>query len=341
MEIVRTMPGDKRFYLFEELPKQLYPAQCLHSKTEAFSFSSMHDCYVLMNDGAPKARAVLYQNPGLFYQGKKALAVGNYESVENENISGKFLNHIIEEAKKLNADFLIGPMDGSTWNNYRFSLHNNHDNFLLEAHHPVYYNQQFLSAGFKLIARYTSKINRNLFCDHKEVLMKENKLLNTGVTIRNIDVKNFEKELCNLYPFICNAFQNNFLFTPIASEIFIEKYKKLSPFIRPEFVLIAEDAQRNIVGFIFCYDDLLNKKEKSLIIKTLARDPRKQWSGLGSVLANRIISLAKQQGYQSIVHAFIIDDGNSSEASRKFFGNTYKEYALYGLELKNSNGEEF
>ena len=97
--------------------------------------------------------------------------------------------------------------------------------------------------------------------------------------------------------------------------------------------MIAEDEKENIIGFIFCYEDLLNKKEKSLVIKTLARDQSKKWSGLGAVMANRIIVLAKERGYKSVIHAFMMDDGSSSESSRKFFGNVYKEYVLYGLKL--------
>ncbi|MEO7835370.1 MAG: hypothetical protein ABIR50_08620, partial [Ginsengibacter sp.] len=119
----------------------------------------------------------------------------------------------------------------------------------------------------------------------------------------------------------------------IAMEVFVEKYKKIIDFINPEFVLIAEDEKENIIGFIFCYEDLLNKKEKSLVIKTLARDQSKKWSGLGAVMANRIIVLAKERGYKSVIHAFMMDDGSSSESSRKFFGNVYKEYVLYGLKL--------
>ena len=253
--------------------------------------------------------------------------------MEDENISNQFLDYIIKEAEKLNAGFLIGPMNGSTWDNYRFSLHNKYDNFLLEPYHHIYYNRQFLSAGFKAIAHYSSGINTDSFCGHKEVLMKEAGLVNAGLTIRNIDWENFDNELKNLYPFICRAFQHNFLFSPISKEVFLEKYKKIGSLINPEFVLIAEDGENNIAGFIFCYDDLLNKKEKSLVIKTLARDRSKQWSGLGSVLANRIIGLAKKQGYQSIIHAFMMNEGNSSESSKKFFGDIYKEYALYGLEL--------
>ncbi len=165
------------------------------------------------------------------------------------------------------------------------------------------------------------------------VLLKEKRLIDNGLKFRNIDLHNFDEELKKLYPFVNAAFKNNFLFSPIIMPAFIEKYKKILDFVNPEFVLIAEDEKENIIGFIFCYEDLLNKKEKSLVIKTLARDQSKKWSGLGAVMANRIIHLAKERGYRSVIHAFMMDEGRSSETSRKFFGNIYKEYVLYGLKL--------
>jgi hypothetical protein len=334
MEIIRTMPRDHNFHLFEDLPKQSYPGKNVGAKKlDDHNSSFVHSYYVLLDTAQPKARAVLYQNPGLFYKGETVTTIGNYECVEDDSISNFFLQHIIKEAKTLNRGFLIGPMNGSTWDNYRFSLHNNFENFLLEPYHPVYYNQQFRSAGFNHVAHYSSRINTDFFSDEETVLMKEKRLFDNGLKLRNIDLHNFDKELKKLYPFVNAAFKNNFLFSPIVMPAFIEKYKKIADFINPEFVLIAEDRKDNIVGFIFCYDDLLNKKEKSLVIKTLARDQSKSWSGLGAVMANRIITLAKARGYQSIIHAFMIDDGNSSESSMRFLGNIYKEYVLYGLKL--------
>lgn len=334
MEIIRTMPGDKNFHLFEDLPNQLYPAKNIRNKIgEDYNNSFRHSCYVLRDKGQSKARAALYQNPTLSYNGQNVITIGNYESVDDDLISNFLLEHITKEAKKLNDGFLIGPMNGSTWENYRFSLYNNFDNFLLEPYNPVYYNQQFLSAGFEPVAHYSSRINTDFFCDEETVLLKEEKLFDSGLKLRNIDLNNFDDELKKLYPFINTSFKNNFLFSHIEMVAFIEKYKKIIDFINPEFVLIAEDEKNNIIGFIFCYDDLLNEKEKSLVIKTLARDQSKSWSGLGAVMANRIISLAKARDYQSVIHAFMMDDGSSSESSRKFLGNIYKEYVLYGLKL--------
>lgn len=332
IQIIKTTPGEHTFHLFEQMnefngDKKISDRQ--HDINTAFA----HSCYVLLEDGKPMARATLYQDPGLFFKNKKAFAIGNYECIEDQNISKKLLDYIIQEAKSLDADFLIGPMNGSTWENYRFSLQNDFDNFLLEPYHPIYYNQQFSSSGFEPVAYYSSRKNSNLFCGNEEVLQKESKLQNSGVNIRNIDINNFEKELEILYPFICSSFSSNFLFTPISKDIFIKKYLKFKALINSEFVLIAQDENKTIIGFVFCYDDLLNKKEKSLVIKTLARDRSEQWSGLGAVMANQVISRAKMKGYQSIIHAFMLDDGKSSETSENFFGTVYKKYVLYGLEL--------
>ena len=327
-EILETRPGAPSFSLFEKIIESGEGGGW-----DDLNTASIHACYVLLENGKASARAALYQNPDLFYKNKKVVTIGNYESVDDPIISKELLNYIIQQAKSLNAGFLIGPMNGSTWENYRFSLHNDFDNFLLEPRHPVYYNLQFLSSGFEPIAYYSSRKDCKLFCNSAIVIQKENKLLKSGVKIRNINIKNFEQELEKLYPFICSSFQNNFLFTGISKDIFIKKYLQFKALVNPEFVLIAEDKNDTIIGFVFCYDDLMNKKEKSLVIKTLARDRPKQWSGLGTVMVNRVVTRAKMLGYQSIIHAFMPDDGKSLKTSETFFGAAYKKYVLYGLEL--------
>jgi len=63
MEIIKTMPGDNRFYLFEDLPKRLYPAESIrNTQPDNYNIAFLHACYVLLDGGEPKARAALYQN---------------------------------------------------------------------------------------------------------------------------------------------------------------------------------------------------------------------------------------------------------------------------------------
>ncbi|HET6989892.1 MAG TPA: hypothetical protein VFJ43_01155, partial [Bacteroidia bacterium] len=133
--IIHTKPGAADFHLFENFPKEIYPSDSIRFKLpESINGEYLHSCYMITVDGKPQARVALYNNPYLKYQGKKSFCIGNFESVDNAEISDRLLNHVSAEAKKLGAEFLIGPMNGSTWDNYRFSVHNNHSNFFLEPY---------------------------------------------------------------------------------------------------------------------------------------------------------------------------------------------------------------
>lgn len=334
MEIISTQPGDKNFHLFEGLIKQLYPENSIrHTQSESINKEFLTSCFVLTVNDEPKARVTLYNNPNLTYNAQKSMCIGNYECVDDHAIAEHLLKFITNEAKKTGAEFLIGPMNGSTWDNYRFSTHHDYPIFLLEPYHHLYYNQQFTEAGFSPISQYTSSIDTELECNHPDILKRETELLSEGVVIRSINMNDYEGELKKLYPVITNSFKSNFLYTPIKWETFLKKYLEAGKIINPEYVLIAEDKQGDIIGFIFAYDDLYNRTQKCLVVKTLARHESKQWSGLGQVLSNKVVNNVKNKGYTSLIHAFIISHGTSRGTSEKFHGKVFKNYALYGKSI--------
>ena len=334
MKIIQTKPGATDFRYFEALPKIIYPSNNIrHKQTEHINTTYLDSCYVLLMDDEPKARLCIYNNPELSYHGRVTACLGNYECVDEPLASEKILETAINKAKQSGFEFLIGPMNGSTWDQYRFSLHNDAPTFLLEPYHHVYYNHQFTQAGFEVIARYKSRIDRSMNCNMPEILKAEESFIASGLHFRRINMALFEHELDKLYPFISEAFRNNFLYTPIKRETFFAKYLEAAPLIHEQFFLIAEDDYGHIAGFIFSYPDLYNRDEPTLVIKTLAREASPKWKGLGYVLINKVMDAAKKSGYKSVIHAFMIDEGKSTANSNFFFGKNYKQYALYGIAL--------
>ncbi len=334
MEIIRISPSDKKFEEFKNFPSKIYPADSIRLRqSEGINEAFLVHIYMLYEGAELKGRLALYKNPDLIYQSKKSFCIGNYECVDEMACAGFLLNAALEDAKSDGAEFVIGPMNGSTWDNYRFSAHNDLPNFLLEPYHHLYYNTQWEGSGFGAISRYVSNFESEIICDHPAILQREKELLNEGVVIRNVNLDQYESELEKLYPFVMLSFQTNFLYTPVSWEHFREKYTEAKAIIVPENLLIAEDSNGSIVGFVFVYDDLYNRKEKSLVVKTIGRHPDKKWSGLGQVLANRVVRRAKNLGYQSLVHAFIFEKGTSVNLSSMFKGNSSKNYILYGKEI--------
>lgn len=334
MEIKTILPNDSLFHLFTEFPQSLYDTKVLElKKAESFSELNLISCFVLLKNEKVQARAALYQNPDLFFKGKKTAFLGHYECVEDETISSFFLKHINEKAKDLGAGFLIGPMNGSTWENYRFSLDQDYPNFFLEPYHHLYYNQQFLNAGFQSIGDYHSLLDKDVEFKIPGALEKQKMYEAQGVRFRNINLENLEADLEAIHDLNAVAFQTNYLYTPLAKKIFVQKYKSAERFLQPEFVLLAFSPDNQLIAYYFCIQDFYNTQEKSLIIKSIARHPDPKWRGLGQAIGFQIYERAKSQGFTSVIHAFMYDEGTSSPLSQHFSTNNFKKYRLYGQAL--------
>lgn len=336
MKIIETMPGEAAFRLFEALPRQLYPANSLRLKQtdNIADHEFLYKCFVLVQNDLPKARVALYTNPHLLYENRKTACIGCYESVDEKEIYLPLINHASAATKQTGSQFIIGPMNGSTWNNYRFSIHADSPPFLSEPVHLDCYNDHFQQAGFHSIASYFSGFTKNLEFDHPDILKREKELQEEGITFRNIDLKKFDEELERIHEFNALAFKTNFLYTPINLNSFKQKYIETKKIIDPDFVILAEDKTGELIGYFFCFQDHLNNSEKSLVIKTIARHPAKKWKGLGHAIANRIYKRAVQAGFRSVIHAFLHDEGTSTAISKNFSGAVYKKYRLYGKKLE-------
>lgn len=335
MTILKLHPNSTDWNLFHEVPENIYQGDSPYfQQPHKFDDDFLFCVFVVVIDQKAIARAALYFNPLLEYEGKRSAAIGYYDCVNDEQVATELLNQICKEALANDYDYILGPMNGSTWNSYRFSENNDFSNFLLEPYHHLYYNDQFKNFGFEVIANYRSDIQHDLNQIQPEVEVIKERLIASGLNFRNIDKNNFESELLPLYHFLTKVFKDNFLYTPISQKSFFEKYRAIGNLIDPQFVVLAEDESLVIRGLIFCYRDILNTNEKNLVVKTIARDSDKKWSGLGLVLGQMMIDRAREQKYDNLIHAFFKDTNASTRTSSNFSGNTYKTYSLYGKAIK-------
>ncbi|OJV22684.1 MAG: hypothetical protein BGO21_05890 [Dyadobacter sp. 50-39] len=332
--ITSTRPGDQDFHMFTGLPSRIYPPDSLRFRMpDSIPIDFLRACYVLKDGDHAVARASIYDNPLLKYQGEHAFAIGNYECADCDEYASELLAHMVSTVKSWGGKQLVGPMNGSTWEAYRFLADHQNPLFFTEPCHHLYYNAQFRMAGFEPIAQYYSNIDYGLEPDSPEILLRERELRALGVRIRAIDLADFETEIGRVFDFNLLAFRKNFLYTPISREAFMKKYRQTKDYINPELTLLAEDAAGNLIGYFFCIHDFYNVKNKSLIVKTLARHPDPVWRGLGHVIGNVIYRKAAELGYASAIHSFIYEQGTSTKLSANFSGIRYRNYVLYGKQL--------
>ncbi len=288
-----------------------------------------HAGIVVKQRDACRAAAVLYINPYMQYQDRRVGVVGAYGAVEDSDAVACLFRAIEKLAGEAGLDFLIGPMNGSTWEDYRFHDHPEKPLFFMEMKHRPHHPDQWKSVGFKPVAHYYSTIAPLITREDDKSAQVKDRLIRDGITFRSIDIENYEADLKKLYPFLHASFKQNLLYTPISESSFLAKYAPLKAVLKPEFVQIAE-YKDEVVGVSLGVANRLDPTNQSLVIKTLARSPQRLCRGLGLVLLDKFYRAGLANGYRHLIFAFMIEEGDATPLSHRYGAHTQKTYTLYG-----------
>ena len=247
---------------------------------------------------------------------------------------------ILEQAaarlRERGCTLAVGPMDGNTWRRYRVVIERGLEPaFFMEPDHPDIWPAVFESAGFFPAARYSSSLVDDLSRGDPRVGRVRERMDRAGVRIRDIDPLRIEEDLRMIYQVSIVSFAGNYLYTAMSEEVFLEQYLPFKDKIRPEMVLIAErDGQA--VGYLFGIPDYAEAFRglpvRTVIAKTLAILPGRQFGGLGLLLTAMLHERAQGLGYSRVIHALEHEGkhvGNMSE----YFGKIMRRYALYSRRL--------
>jgi GNAT superfamily N-acetyltransferase len=261
--------------------------------------------------------------------------VGHYVA-DSDEAAQILLSHAGEQLAMQGCTKAIAPMNGSTWQSYRFIVDRGEEPiFFLELDHPDAYPQQFQDQGFSVLATYRSTLTTNLLLHEQRMDQVEQRMCDRGVRIRSLDLQNFEQELEKIYQLSIVSFRQNFLYTPIHQETFLTQYRQVKDYLSPELILMAE-CDDQLVGFIFAIPDLCQAQRgqviDTVVIKTAAVLPGRAYAGLGNLLLAIVQAIAHSLGYQRAIHA-LMHDGNHSRNISDRYGETIRRYALFAKDL--------
>lgn len=257
------------------------------------------------------------------FANRRTAAIGEF-ACDDAARGGAALRTAAERLHEAGFGAALGPMNGSTWAQYRFVVESDgRPPFLMEPHNPGHYPHAFEQAGFEVLGRYFS-------ADRPASMPASASRGPQGITLRALRLDDFEHELERLFELSLAAFAGNAFYTPITREQFFAIYRPMLPVIDPELVLLAEDHAGTLQGYLF---GIANRAEgerpNSVILKTYASRLR----GCGSMLANEFHARALAQGFERVIHALIHSDNLSAAHSRKLGGQIFRHYALWGRAL--------
>ncbi len=322
MKVKQCLPTDDAF---QSIKERLYSDVPWSTVPDPVA-ENLECCFVVLEQGQTICQAALFTGDGIRVENKKYATVGSFESDDNPKAVQVLMEAISAKAKQLGFDGLIGPMNGSTWQAYRFNAEQ-YTPFFTEFFHPEYYPRLWEQGGFEKFAGYFSSIAENV--QERPTPAWE---VPEGITVRTIDLENYEEELLKIHRFCTEAFSQNFLFSAISQSEFLKLYLPLKAVLDPEFVFIAEE-DGEMVCLMLNVPDHYSKTEKRLITKTIARKAGKRYAGLGHQVSNMLLEKAKAYGYHTLIYAFVLDDGMARQLAKDFFGEVFREYNLYKMDL--------
>ena len=276
------------------------------------------------------------------YNGRKTSYIGNvniYEKYRKDE--EQLFNKVFEELKKEGIETIIGPLNGTTWNTYRYVTEKgSRKQFLLEPWNEDYSVSLFEKLDFKHLAGYISTVMEGMNSDGRKNLNKKIEKLKKFDYYEDIRVESAENKdlltvLNKVYDLTVEAFKNNFLYSELEREIFLKMYLSYEGKIIKKFfkMLYLKDG---LIGYVFGIPDYteLGYKGKidTIILKTIAVSPEYNGKGMGYILINSLIEEAEKEGYENVIYA-LMHESNVSKNIGLLLGNMLRKYTLFIKEL--------
>ena len=265
----------------------------------------------------PEAGLMLYHSD-VIIEHQKVVLFGYFDALNNE--TGKLIIQYAIDYCKANFPntILVGPVNGSTWGNYRLPLNAFDSLFPGDIAGKDYYPEIFNDLGFEVHCKYSTNM--------QSVLMRESSKPVNGCTIEYLNKSEIMSRMEEIYDLSMEAFKTAPLFQAIDFIHFEAKYNQSLKYLDTQFMPFALDANNKIVAYLLAYPAYDNE---ALVIKTLARKSGRQFAGLGKLLANELVNKAIDSGYSKIYHALMNQSNVSKVLSRNFSGTPCKNYAVY------------
>ena len=284
---------------------------------------------------------------------------GFYDVIDEYEASQALFNTVIEWNKKNDFDSVIGPVNYST-NDTAGLLVDGFDTppLMDMTYNKPYYENHILKFGFKkemdlyAFMIYTDKVSKKAI---RLTNLIQDRLKIQGITIRNINMKDFTNEVMKIKDVYNKAWEKNWGFVPATDEEFNVLAKNFKMIINPELVLIAEHKGKYI-GFALAVPNineitknfkngklfpfnifklLINKhKTKYARIITLGIIEGYRKMGIEAAFYAHYAQFAKKKGLVGGEASWILENNdNMILAAKNLNGELYKTYRLFSKAL--------
>lgn len=329
MNILKIKREDHLFPRFCEMPGFEIPDHAISTTIEHDFF---HVGLLVESNENILGRCAIYLNPNHNKEGKKSLTIGYFEAYNDITIVQLLFDQVKKIAFESHCDFIIGPINSSTWNEYRFITKGREQNFASEYTIPNFYPKLWKQYGFVTTDTYRS--DRIDISNAGPIPQKmEYDLGNQKVFLSDLTDRDLAFELKRIGELSLQSFSQNYFYTPIGLEKFVAKYDlNLLDQIR-KYIIIAESESGKLLGYLFSFPNHLDSESRGLVVKTFARHADSDYKGIGKILCKTIYAKAVNNQFDYVINAYYHEQNISGKLSTGFNGNHLRTYELLEYNL--------
>jgi len=365
IEVV-AVNGKRDLNEFVELPFRLYRndtnwvpplriavKELLDREKHPFYANAQAEFFLARRAGEVVGRvaAIIDRNHNRFHS-EEAGFFGFFESVNDGEVARALLGQARAWVFDRGAKFMRGPVNPST--NYECGMlldgFDSPPMVMMTYNHryyPALMDQVGLTKAKDLLA-YLS--NANTITTKKIERVADKALSTNGVTVRPINMKDFDAEVGRVWDVYGAAWARNWGFVPMTREEFFQMGKEMKMILKPELVLIGEVGNK-VVGFALALPDVnqaLKTAKGSLFptgllkilyhqrlikcVRVLALGVVEEYrtSGLAAGFYATLVRNARKLGFGDTEMSWILEDNVLMNRSLEAMGaKRYKTYRIY------------
>jgi GNAT superfamily N-acetyltransferase len=360
LSILGSDSGSDLTKAFLAVPREVYRDDPLYTPPARDSvlaalgrseFRGAQRVFVALDGKTPVARLVARKSPKLEDErGRPYGMLGFFEALERHDVVRELFSRALDWLDRNGAGEVVGPMDGDTWHSYRLNVGPwDAPPFLMEPYNPPYYPALWEENGFAVLERYYSSRLDDLPRVLQSLEAKSVAVAEAGYTFQRLRLERFEYELGRFHELSCEIFRDNFLYSEISRQRFLELYRGARRLLDPELVFFAVAPDGSDAGFLFAFPDrfhavaamrgrrgslaalrflALRNRVDTVNLKSLGVVSAHRRSGLGAALMHEGYKKAAEKGYRG-VNLCLILEGNPSGGLEGGLSRLLRRYCLY------------
>ncbi|UWX58452.1 GNAT family N-acetyltransferase [Chlorobaculum sp. MV4-Y] len=279
---------------------------------------------------------------------------GFFECVNDQKVADALFEAAAMWLKSKGLDTMRGPVSPSM-NDQCGMLTKGYDSppVFLMLYNPPYYNELCLNSGHKvgqeLLAWY---IDQKMIDISRLSRIAQHVLKREGLTVRDMDMKNFDSEVDKIREIYNKAWEKNWGFVPMTDKEFDFMAKSMKSVADPHFIYFVEDKDGRAIGFSLSLPDInqalkhvngnpftpwglvkfLWYKRNISMFRTITMGvlPEYRNKGIDSILNARISEYGGKYGLFASEMSWVLKSNEAMSKLAKVIGGIpYKEYVIY------------